>query len=176
MKPYSERIKNVFKNGNRIDKFNIINYGVFGVFSVLGASLYAKGCLKSVRLGVSDTITVSSIILGILGVFIGILIGQHENSKFFKAAKKANRDKDFFGSLMIKIRNQFFLNVVFIMLTLICDFLPSGMNLMLKLVFLFFWIWLFMVTLWGVFYIVDTIVVISINDTKINDTSEPKHK
>lgn len=176
MKPYIKRLKEVFRQGNKIDKFNMINYAVFGVFSLAGIFLYANGWLKSVRLGISDTITVSSIILGILGVFIGILIGQHENSKFFKATQRVKRDKDFFGSLMKKVRNQFFFNIIFIVFTLFCDFLPSGMNQIVKLIFLFFWAWLFMVTLWGVFYIVDTIVVISINDTKMNDDEDPSHR
>ncbi|MBT9655996.1 hypothetical protein [Lactiplantibacillus plantarum] len=176
MKSYIERLQHVFNKGNRIDKFNVVNYGVFGIFSIASVILYRNGFLKSVRFGISDTITVSSIILGILGIFIGILIGQHENSNFFRAVKRAGRDKEFFGNLMMKIRNQFFFNIVFIIFTLLCDFLPAGMNILLKSFFLFLWVWLFMVTLWGVFYIVDTIVVISVTDNNFNNSSEPRHK
>lgn len=174
MRSYIKRLKEVFKKGNSIDKFNIINYAVFFCFSIVGIFFYCKGYLKSIRFGISDTIAVSSIILGILGVFIGILIGQRENSKFFKATQRNDLGKNFFVKLMAKIRNQFFYNIVFIVFTLLCDFLPVGINSVLKIFFLVIWFWLFMVILWGVFYIVSVIVDISINDTNMNDRDEPK--
>lgn len=146
------------------------------LFSLLFVVFYKAGLIQSIRFGVSDVITISSIILGILGVFIGVLIGQHENSKFFKITKRENRDQIFFGSLMKKIEKQFLINIIFIMTTVLCDFLPSNNNNNLKMIFLFIWSWLFMITLWGVFYIIDIIVSISINDSEYNDRPEKEHK
>ncbi len=75
-------IKVSFKS-RLIDFINRWRYFVALFFSILFGIVYIKGLVKSMRLSTADILTVSSIILGILGVFIGLLISM-QSSLFLK--------------------------------------------------------------------------------------------
>lgn len=176
LKHYTNVIKS-YKNKeiNLYDKINIARFELTLFFALIGGGFYAKGMLRSIRLGIGDSITISSIFLGILGVFIGVLIGEKKNSKFFKAASEAGKD-NWYPNLMRNIERQFLVNVLFIAYTFLYDFLPPFSHLYIKTILIAVWIGMFILTLWGVFYVVDTIVNICISESRINDTPLKRHK
>ena len=104
---------------------------IFTVFYVCGKFL-------SIRNSISDTITISSIILGVVGVLIGLLISMKEDSKFFISAEKAGKDDFFYKNLMSKLRNAFLTNLFFVVLTLMLNLILPTASFWIKGVFLVF--------------------------------------
>ncbi|WP_428958048.1 hypothetical protein [Levilactobacillus brevis] len=160
-----------------IDFINRWRYVVALLFSILFGIVYIKGLVKSMRLSTADILTVSSIILGILGVFIGLLISM-QSSLFFEKLKlfstysnhTTEENKfDAFKYLVSYLRNAFMKDVFFVAITVMIDFVPSGTNLYIKLPLIVFWTWLLLISLWEVFYSVDYIVKIALFE-------EPKSK
>lgn len=128
--------------------------------------LYYNGYTKSIRLSVGNILTVSSIILGLLGVFLGLLIASRDQS-FFKRANEygayysiPKKRKSMFEYILLTVRNNFTLNLLFILLTVLIDIVPSVQNQELKSVFFGVWSGIFAVTLWNAFYIVQVVVKI----------------
>lgn len=144
-----------------IDKYRVL-LALF--ISVVLGYLYFKGNLRSVRFSVSDAIAVASIILGILGVFIGLLTSVRADSFFTKLSEYGNNSsvnaQVIFSRLMTRLRNNFALNLLFIILALAIDVLPITKNLLLKAIFFGGLSLLFFLSVWGVWYLVDLVVSI----------------
>lgn len=158
MKKY---IKNSSWIKDFIDKYRLI-LAIF--ISVVLGYLYFKGNLRSVRFSVSDAISVASIILGILGVFIGLLISVRSDSFFTKLSEYGSNSsvnaEVIFSRLMTRLRNNFTLNLMFIVLALAVDVLPVTKNLLLKAIFFGGLSLLFFLSVWGAWYLVDLVVSI----------------
>lgn len=71
-----------------LDRVNVIHNELIVILCVIFSVFYVCGKFLSIRNSISDTITISSIILGVVGVLIGLLISMKEDSKFFISAKK----------------------------------------------------------------------------------------
>lgn len=154
------------------EKFKIF---IFLVISAIFAIIYVKGRFKSIRNCTSDVIAISSIILGILGVFIGLLISM-KSSDFIKKLNKNLSKGNVFEYLLKYIRKQFCINLVFVFSTVMIDFAPSISNLILKGILITIWLFLFLLTLWGSFYAVDMIAKIEFSDYKLNNKDDKNQK
>lgn len=150
-----------------IDYINKWRYLLGLLISIFIGYIYIKGWVKSIRLSVADILTVSSIILGILGVFIGLLISM-QSKEFLKklkiysefVSKENETNFDAFNYLVKYMRNAFMKDVFFIVITVIVDFVPSGINCYIKIPLIIIWSWLLIISLWEVFYSIDLIVKI----------------
>ncbi|MCT0078053.1 hypothetical protein EFK95_00345 [Lactococcus lactis subsp. lactis] len=151
-----------FKNYDFIDKVNIYHNEIIILSCVIFVCLYMTKIFSTIRNTISDTITFSSIILGILGVLIGILIGLEENSTFFKKAKKFDKSKSIYSILITKMRNAFLTNIVFVAFTIAFDMMPSINMWVIKTTVLFIWGYLFLKTIWQVWYLIILIVKIAV--------------
>lgn len=127
------------------------------ILSLIFSIFYSIGWIMGFRNSVGDIISIASITLGILGVFLGLLIGQ-ENNRCFERIKEHSNSINMFEYLIKLIRNDFVTNLIFIILTILIDFVPSGLPIVFKCVSLFIWAFLLLISFWGVFYVVHTIV------------------
>lgn len=137
-----------------LDRVNVIHNELIVILCVIFSVFYVCGKFLSIRNSISDTITISSIILGVVGVLIGLLISMKEDSKFFISAKKAGKDDFFYKNLMSKLRNAFLTNLFFVVLTLMLNLILPTASFWIKGVFLVFWSFLFLKTLWQVAYLI----------------------
>lgn len=166
-----ENIKKIKKNKDYywLDKVNIIHNEIIFIICVIFSIFYVCGNFLSIRNSISDTIAISSIILGVVGVLIGLLITMKEDSKFFISAKKAGKDDFFYKNLMSKLRNAFLTNLFFVVLTLMLNLILPTISFLIKGVFLVFWSFLFFKTLWQVAYLIILITkVITYEPSKTN--------
>lgn len=157
-----------------IDKINKHRVCFSIIISAILSGLYVSlKFSRSIRSCVSDFISISSIILGILGVFIGLLISLR-NSDFVKTLNKyLKRDKngnDAFQYLLNYIKKQFVISIIFVFITVAIDVIPSIIfkpmliTVIAKFILITIWITLFLLTLWGTFYVVHIIVKIELKD------------
>lgn len=153
--------KKQFNNYDFLDRFNIYHNEYLVLICLVFVGLYMTRIFSTVRNAVSDTITFSSIILGIIGVLIGILMGLEENSRFFKKSQKFNKDVLVYNSLMKKMGAAFLTNIIFIAFTVGFDIIPPTDILMIKSVVLTVWGFLFLKTIWQTCYLVIIIVKIA---------------
>ncbi len=152
--------KHKFKNANNLDKLNLFHSEIAVFLCLTFSIIYHYHMFATVRNALSDTIALSSIILGIIGVLIGILIGLSEDSDFFKKAAKYGKSTFYYNSLMGKMKVAFLTNIIFVSMTVFFNFiLPSSLDL-LKIPAIFIWSFLFMKILWQVTYLI--LVIISI--------------
>lgn len=128
------------------------------LWSLVFSALYYHGLIIGFRNSVGDIISIASITLGILGVFLGLLIGQENNKYFEKTRSYQKNNSNVFEYLIKLIRNNFVINLLFIMLTILIDFVPSGLPILFRCISLFIWAFLLLISFWGVFYVVHTIV------------------
>ncbi|MCS8593060.1 hypothetical protein [Enterococcus faecium] len=137
-----------------LDRVNVVHNELILIFCIVFSSFYMCGKFLSIRNSISDTITISSIILGVIGVLIGLLISMKEDSTFFVNAAKVGKDDFFYKSLMLKLRNAFLTNLFFVVLTLMLNLILPAVSFLLKSTFLIFWSYLFLKTLWQVMYLI----------------------
>ncbi|UJS06910.1 hypothetical protein L3C06_09885 [Lacticaseibacillus paracasei subsp. paracasei] len=165
-KEFVSKVKEVFKLGDFTDKINVLRWLIAMIISSFIGIFYYYGKLKSIRAGSSDMIAISSIILATAGIFIGLLIGERHSSEFFKETDKVSKSQDFFGALIRKIRTIFIEDIVFIVITVSFDFIPSlGVKLINTLV-LVVWASIFLVSMWDIYYVVDVISKIMLKKHK----------
>lgn len=153
--------KKQFKNYDFLDKFNIYHNEYLISICIIFVCLYMTRIFSTVRNAVSDTITFSSIILGIIGVLIGILIGLEENSRFFNRAKKFKKDGLVYNGLIKKMGVAFLTNIIFITFTVAFDIIPSTNILIIKSIALTAWVFLFLKTIWQVCFLIIIIIKIA---------------
>lgn len=161
-------------SGDIIDRTDKRRRLIAGIIGISVAALYHFGIISGPHKGVSDMIAVSSIMLATTGVFIGLLVGEVKNSEFFRKVTKVRKSDEFFCFLLMKTRNIFIENIIFILLTLSFDFIKpfswkiGSVNLMIyiKSLVVLIWIYLLLLSLWDLFYVVDCITNIMANKKK----------
>lgn len=138
----------------------IINFFEKRKFLLFIIILIIVGCfvifapLSSFRNLTSDSITISSILLAILGIFLGILLNLKDDSIFFRRAKAFDQDERIFFTLLNLIVKNFFLNIVFVVGTLLYDVAPQVESKFFKSFINIFWMSLFFFLIIGTCYIV----------------------
>ncbi|MDT2612789.1 hypothetical protein [Enterococcus dongliensis] len=161
MKGMLDKIKIIFKKGNLIDIIDYLRYVVTIILCFVMMCVYNLKYLLSIRGAISNTISFSSIILGILGLLIGLLMSLKEDSLFFKQAKKYdNMDDDVYAKLMIRLRNAFMYNLALLILSVIYCFIIPNMNFYIKSIGLMLWFFLFLIVAWDTIYLIWIIVKI----------------
>ena len=156
-----------------IDNINKYKWLISIIISVAFDICYTKlNFIRSIRNCTGDIISISSILLGILGVFVGLLISLRD-SDFIKLINKY-MEEDAFKFLLEYFRNQFVIKIIFIFVTVVIDFAPAINNklLFIKHVGISIWSVLFLLTLWGTFYIVDLIVNFELKDYSLKNKKE----
>lgn len=161
--------KEVFKNGHLVDKIDAVRYFITVFICSITVCIYANNYMLSIRGAISDTISFSSIILGIIGLLIGLLMNLKEDSIFFKRAKRFELDTNIYITLLNRMRNAFMYNILLVLLSIFYCFVIPDMNTLIKHVGLFIWFFLFIIVSWDVFYLIWIIVKIcTFNDDDNN--------
>lgn len=171
-KDYKSNKNKILINGNVEDKINGFINELSLLICIIFAFFYYNNGFISIREVISDTISLSSIILGILGVLLGLLISLQEDSSFFKKAKEINKDRFYFKELIIQLRDSFILNIVFVIYTLFFNLLPPSQAVFLKLFFISFWIFLFIKIIWRVIFLIIIISKISLYTPSSNPSRD----
>lgn len=153
-------MKLIIKKGNIIDKIDYFRYFFALVLCLLMVYFYNQKYLLSIRGAISDTISFSSVILGILGLLIGLLMSLKEDSLFFKQTKKYDLNIDIYTVLMERLRNAFMYNLALLILSVIYCFVIPNMNFYLKIIGLMIWFFLFLIVSWDTIFLVWIIVKI----------------
>lgn len=160
-------LSKMLKNINLIDFIHKWRIIIFLCISVFLSYIYCKSDTLSIRESVSDIVSVSSIILGILGVFIGIMATLEDSSLIKKLndyAKLQKNNFDAFRYLLLFVKKQFILNLCFIFLTVMINFAPGYLNIYIRVFCLSIWGMLFLLIFWGTFYIVNIIIGIQLQN------------
>lgn len=126
--------------------------------------------LESYRNLTSDAITISSILLAILGIYFGVLSTLEEQSSFFKKAKEYGQNKNIMKGLIKYIGLNVYVNIFFVFITVIYDVAPHINNRIIKILANTIWLSLFIVILLGTITVVNFIMKIYLfedNKTKI---------
>lgn len=142
----------------------------FSIIIVFSACINYFVKLESYRNLTSVAITISSILLAILGIYFGVLSTLEEQSSFFKKAKEYDRDKDIMKGLIKYIGLNVYINIFFIFITIIYDVAPHINNRVIKILANTIWLSLFIVILLGTITVVNFIMQIYLfedNKTKI---------
>ena len=164
-----EKARKVLKKGDLVDKVDYFRYVLIIFICLFLVFIYKNGYMLSIRGAISDTISFSSIILGILGLLIGLLMSLKEDSIFFRRAKKFDLDSNIYNTLLERLRNAFLYNIVLVLLSIFYCFVIPNMPSFVKSMCLFFWFFLFTIVSWDVFYLVWIIVKIcTFKDNDIN--------
>ncbi|HIW72643.1 MAG TPA: hypothetical protein H9875_08475 [Candidatus Levilactobacillus faecigallinarum] len=124
---------------------------------VVSAVLFSLCHLKSLRGSVSDSITISSIILAILGILLSMIISMNDKSEFVKRARRYKVKEHIIGVLFKRIMFNFKLNVFIIVFTLVYDVVPSISIIFLKVTINTLWATLFLGSIYEVLSIVNLI-------------------
>lgn len=132
----------------------------FSVIIVLSACINYFVKLESYRNLTSDAITISSILLAILGIYFGVLSTLEEQSSFFKKAKKYGQNKNIMKGLIKYIGLNVYINIFFIFITIIYDVAPHINNKIIKILANTIWLSLFIVILLGTITVVNFIMKI----------------
>ncbi|MGM0168034.1 hypothetical protein IGI39_003046 [Enterococcus sp. AZ135] len=164
-----EKAKKILKKGDLIDKIDYFRYFITIIICLSLVCIYKKGYMLSIRGAISDTIAFSSIILGILGLLIGLLMSLREDSIFFKKARKYDLDLEIYDKLLKRIRDAFLYNIVLVLLSIFYCFVIPNMPPFIKGMGLFLWFFLFIVVSWDVFYLIW--IIVKICTFKDNDTT-----
>ncbi len=171
-------LSKLLKKVNLIDSIHKWRLVIFPCISVGVSYMYCNSDTVSIRESVSDIVSVSSIILGILGVFISI-VALLEDSDFVKSlndyAGLQKNKFDVFKYLLLFVKRQFILNVCFIFLTVMIKFAPGSLNIYIRIICLSIWGTLFLLTFWGVYYIINIIINIQLQNYNIRN-SVGKHR
>lgn len=162
-------IREVFKNGHLVDKIDAVRYYIAGLMCLFTVCIYTNNYMLSIRGAISDTISFSSIILGIIGLLIGLLMNLKEDSIFFKRAKRFDLDTNIYITLLNRMRNAFMYNILLVLLSIFYCFVIPDMPILIKYIGLFIWFFLFIIVSWDVFYLIWLIVKIcTFNDDDNN--------
>lgn len=162
LKEYTNRWRDILKHGDCVDKINGFINEISLLMCIIFAFFYQNNSFVSIREAVSDTISLSSIILGVLGVLLGLLVSLQEDSPFFKKAKEIGNDTFYFKELIIKLRDSFIINMIFVVYTLFFNLLPPTEVIFLKIIFISCWFFLFIRIIWQVIFLIIIISKISI--------------
>lgn len=155
-----EIAKKVLKKGRFIDIIDFFRYIIAMFVCIFLVYFYQKSYMLSIRGAISDTISFSSIILGILGLLIGLLMSLKEDSIFFKQAKKYDKDSEIYYTLLKRMRNAFIYNIILVLLSIFYCFVIPNMPIVIKHCGLFFWFYLFIIVSWDTIYLIWIIVKI----------------
>lgn len=166
MKRVLDRTKVICTKGTWIDKIDYFRYVITGIICVFMVCMYNQKYMLSIRGAISDTISFSSIILGILGLLIGLLMSLKEDSLFFKRAQKYELEDDIYTKLMTRLRNAFMYNLVLLILSVIYCFIIPNINFYIKTSGLIIWFFLFLIVSWDTVYLIWLIVKICIYKPK----------
>lgn len=150
----------VLKDGHLIDKIDYFRYVIAIFICFITVVIYANEYMLSIRGAISDTISYSSIVLGIIGLLIGLLISLKEDSIFFERAERFELDRDIYNKLLKRLRNAFMYNILLVLLSILYCFVIPAMPLFFKYTGLFIWFYLFIIVSWDVFYLIWIIVKI----------------
>lgn len=112
---------------------------------------------NSLRNGTSDAITTSSIILAILGIFLGILMSLKDDSEFSKRLEKYDPDKKIIDVLFRRILHNFYLNVCIIIFTIGYDLIKTVSFSLCISILNTLWLTLFAISILEILYLVQTI-------------------
>lgn len=125
--------------------------------------------LESYRNLTSDAITISSILLAILGIYFGVLSTLEERSSFFEKAREFGQNENIIKGLVQYICWNVYINIVFIFVTIIYDVAPHLNNYVIKITANIFWLSLFVIVLLGTVTVVHFIMKIYLfEDNKDN--------
>ncbi|HCM86214.1 MAG TPA: hypothetical protein DIT08_09140 [Enterococcus sp.] len=168
------KMKIILKKGSLIDKFDYFRY-VFAIISCcFMVYFYNQKYMLSIRGAISDTISFSSIILGILGLLIGMLMSLKEDSVFFKQAKKYDLNDEIYSKLMKRLRNAFMYNLALLILSVLYCFVIPNINIYIKSIGLILWFFLFLIVSWDTIYLIWIIVKICTFKTDETSTRESR--
>ena len=132
----------------------------FFVIIIFSACINYFVKLESYRNLTSDAITISSILLAILGIYFGALSTLKEQSIFFKKAKEYGQNKNIMKGLIKYIGLNVYINIFFIFITIIYDVAPHANNNIIKIIANTIWLFLFIVILLGTITVVNFIMKI----------------
>lgn len=143
------------------EKYKFIISAILGV--IIGV-LYLKGYLVNVR-GVTGTIvTFASIVIGVNGVFLTLVITLQESPAF-------ERLKSIFPSfqkkLYISLRNQINFSLVVVILSIVINMLPPSPSIYLSALGVAIWFKFFMLTCIGSFFSVKLVTDIIVKNFDI---------
>ncbi|MBX4155655.1 hypothetical protein VZM76_02880 [Lactiplantibacillus plantarum] len=138
-------------------KNNIVAIGLWILTFIVSVVAFSSFHLKSLRGSVSDSITISSIILAILGVLLSMIISMNEDSEFVKRARQYKVEKHIMNKLFKRIMMNFELNIFIIIFTLLYDVAPSMSNVFVKNGVNALWCTLFFGSIYEVLFIVKLI-------------------
>lgn len=133
---------------------------VFLIIISLSASVNYFIKLESYRNLASDAISISSILVAVLGVYFGILSTLEEKSSFFKKAKKYGQNNNIMVGLIKYIGLNVYINLGFIFITIIYDVVPHVNNRIIRILANTIWLSLFLIILLGTITTVNFIMKI----------------
>lgn len=174
IKKYISNKKEVLKDGNYEDIINTSINEIAIILAVIFSLMYSINMLSSLRNIVSDTIALSSIILGILGVLLGLLINLKEDSPFFKKAEAINKEEFYFYSIIVELKNSFITNLLFVIYTLFFNIIPASDKNIMKFLLLAIWSYMFIKIIWKVLYLIIIITKVATYTKKESSAKEKK--
>ncbi|EGP5108774.1 hypothetical protein MM669_001633 [Enterococcus faecium] len=166
---FGKKAKVIFTKGNLLDKIDYLRYVIDIILCIIVLVAYNKKYMLSIRGAISDTISFSSITLGVLGVLIGLLMSLKEESIFFKKAQKYDLDNDIYTSLINRMRNAFIFNLFLLILSVFYCFVIPNMPFFIKCMGLIIWFFLFIFVSWDTVYLIW--IIVKICTFKNNDDS-----
>lgn len=135
----------------------------FALAFICGISYYF-GLIKNFRFAIINIINFASIIIGVTGVFITLLITLKESPAF-------KRLRDFFPVLNVSLykhlRNQINYSLVVILLSIFIYILPPSPNKILSAVGVMIWFWFFWLMSIGAFYTVKLVIDLVIRNDEL---------
>lgn len=174
MKNLVKKMKIKIIKGKIIDVIDYFRYVIAILLGLAMLFLYNNKFMLSIRGAISDTISFSSIVLGILGLLIGLLISLKDDSFFFKQAKKYDLKDEIYKVLMVRLRNAFMFNLALLLLSVIYCFVIPNINFWLKSSGLIIWFFLFLIVSWDTIFLIWIIVKICIFEPEENSTRGSK--
>lgn len=157
IKKHYGRIKR-FKNYDTLDKINIYHNEIIFILGFAFVYFYLNEQFSTIRNALSDTISFSSIIMGVIGVLIGVLIALEGNSSFFNKADSYGKKGFFYSSLMHKAKRAFITNIIFVAITVLFNIAPAIDNWEVKGMILLLWGYLFAKIIWQICYLIIVMV------------------
>ena len=128
--------------------------------------------LESYRNLTSDAISISSILVGVLGIYFGILSTLEEKSSFFKKAKRYGQNFNIMAGLVRYIGLNIYINLFFIFITIAYDVAPRVGNQIIRILANTVWLSLFLITLLGTVTIINFIMKIYLFKDENNQRQE----
>lgn len=171
IKKHYGRIKKL-NNYDTLDKINLFHNEIILAIGLVFIYFYLHKHFSTIRNALSDTISFSSIIMGVLGVLIGILIALDSSSSFFKKAEQYNKKQMFYSGLMHQTKRAFITNIIFVSVTVIFNIVPPIENWFLKGIILLLWGYLFIKIIWQICYL----IIVMVNVATYEEPKKEKEK